>query len=467
MTSRPASDDDARFWRWLAILAAITYAPALAFHYVGEEGVFPISSIEMWASGEWLTHTLYGGNERHNPLFNWLMIPFASLVGWQYMLPVARALTIGATLASAALVGALAWRLLRDRALAWFAAALFLTLADIALYRGWLAYVDPLFALFIFGAMAALWLACAEARAVWLAAAVASLTCAFMAKALTAYVFYATAAFVLLFTPAGRRLLLSPASFFWHALALAAPLAWLYAVPGNLGQGGRMFAEIVAKLWPSSWAAYAGHLVAYPAEALVRMAPALPLALFYAWRRRAALRPDPVLAVAAAIAALCFLPYWIAPGSGIRYLLPLYPMAALAAALVLWRAGASAMTQCRRWCAGVLVVKLVAFTLIFPWYQSHYRGENYALAARDILARSAGHPLYAFDASAAGLSVIAYIDAFRQPAPPILQPPVPLVDGFVVAHVPDPALGRVFKRYPLAADVVYLMCKGAACEAAP
>ncbi len=38
----------------------------------------------------------------HNPLFNWLIIPCAALIGWEYMLPVARALTIAATLATAA-----------------------------------------------------------------------------------------------------------------------------------------------------------------------------------------------------------------------------------------------------------------------------------------------------------------------------------------------------------------------------
>jgi hypothetical protein len=114
----------------------------------------------------------------------------------------------------------------------------------------------------------------------------------------------------------------------------------------------------------------------------------------------------------------------------------------------------------------MIVFKIAVFTLVFPWYQSHYRGENYAIAARDIIDRTAGYPLYAYDSSAAGLSVIGYIDAFAYPSPPLQQPPVPLDAGFVIANNGDPAFGRIFKRYPLAADYLYLMCKGAACDAA-
>ncbi|MCE9640295.1 MAG: dolichyl-phosphate-mannose--protein mannosyltransferase, partial [Betaproteobacteria bacterium] len=87
-------------------------------------------------------------NVQHNPLFNWMIIPFAALLGWEYVLPVTRALTVAATLATGAMVGWLAFRLVRDATFAWFAALVYLTLADVLMYRGWLAYVDPLFGFF-------------------------------------------------------------------------------------------------------------------------------------------------------------------------------------------------------------------------------------------------------------------------------------------------------------------------------
>ena len=449
----------------MVIIVAVAYAPALAFYYVGEEAIFPITAIEMWQGGDWIRQHMYGGNLQHNPLFTWLIIPFASLTGWQFMLPVTRALTIGATLATAGILGWLTICLLRDRAMAWFAALVYLTMADVAVYRGWLAYVDPLFAMFVFGAIAALWVACVQERPMLLVVAVVSLTCAFMSKAFTAYVFYASAVFVLLFTSSGRRVLLGRISITAHLLALLAPVAWLHWVPGTGGQGGRMFSEIIAKLMPESALFYLKQIFGFPLESAVRMLPALPLALFYAWRRKIALQSDPVLATATAMALLCYLPYWFAPISGIRYLLPIYPLVALAAAVVLWRAGEAAMLVSRRWLVGMLVFKIVSMAIVFPYYQHHYRGENYAQAARDVMAVTAGHPLYTNDVSASGMSVAAYIDAYSHPAPALKRPPAQWESGFVLEYEEDPRIGQTFKRYPLAANNLYLLCRGAACAA--
>jgi 4-amino-4-deoxy-L-arabinose transferase-like glycosyltransferase len=451
--------------RWMTLIAAVSYAPALAFYYVGEEAIFPITALEMWQGGDWVRQHMYGANLQHNPLFTWLIIPFASLTGWQFMLPVTRALAIGATLLTAVILGWLTLRLMRDRALAWFAALVYLTMADVALYRGWLAYVDPLFALFVFGAIAALWVACAEERPALLAVAAASLTCAFMSKAFTAYVFYASAVCVLLCTAAGRRVLLGRVSVAVHVLAVLAPVAWLHWVPGTGGQGGRMFSEIVAKLMPESAFAYLRQVIGFPLESALRMLPALPLAAFYAWHRRLGLKTDPVLSIAVAMALLCYLPYWFAPISGIRYLLPIYPLVALAAAVLLWRSGEAAVRVSRRWLAGMLVVKVVGMAFLFPWYQHHYRGENYALAARDIIALTAGHPLYTNDVSASGMSVAGYIDAYIYPAPALKRPPARWDSGFILEYEEDPRIGRTVKRYTLAANNLYLLCRGAACAA--
>ena len=278
-------------------------------------------------------------------------------------------------------------------------------MADVALYRGWLAYVDPLFAMFMFAAIAALWVACTEDRPALLAAAVLALTCAFMSKAFTAYVFYASAVFVQLFTSSGRRVLLGRFSIAMHLAALMAPLAWLHWVPANSGQGPRMFAEVVAKLMPESGVAYLRQLIGFPAESLV-------------------------------------------------------------AAVVLWRSGEAVIGKARRWLVGMLVFKVILLAFLFPYYQHDYRGENYAQAAGDIVALTAGHPLYVNDVSASGMSVAGYIDSSIYPAPALKRAPAEWESGFVIAYEEDQRLGRTFKHYKLAANSLYLLCRGAACAAA-
>src|SRR5262245_19437443 len=62
MEAAPRSPDHpvaTRSW-WLFAIAAATFLPVLRFHYVGEEAIYTISSLEMWYRGEWVQQLLYG-----------------------------------------------------------------------------------------------------------------------------------------------------------------------------------------------------------------------------------------------------------------------------------------------------------------------------------------------------------------------------------------------------------------------
>ncbi|MBI2297088.1 MAG: glycosyltransferase family 39 protein [Betaproteobacteria bacterium] len=454
-----------RFWVWYAAGIA-AFVPTLWLHYVGEEAIFPIASLEMWFRGEWVRQILFGSNLQHNPLFNWIIIAICQLVGWEWMLQAARLVTISATVSAGLVLAWLARRVFGDRQFAAFAAIVYLMLADVALYRGWLAYVDPLFGFFAFSAMACLWVACRERRAALLALAVASLTLAFLTKAFTAYVFYGIAAFVLFLERDHRRFLLSPGSIVLHAAAVAAVAVWLGIVHAQEPQGLRMFREIVDKLGFIGLSDYLRKLVAYPVETALKLAPASFLAIYYAWRRKdeRQFASSPFRA-AAAIAALNYLPYWLAPQSHTRYLVPLYPLAALVFAWVIWNARPAALTTTLRWFVGLLALKLIFVLAAFPYYQKTYRGENHARVAREILERTAGHPLYNLNVTATGLSVVAHLDIWRLPAPPLVFPPAQWDSGFVIAYTPDPKTGPIVRTYRLGGSDLYLLCRGAACSA--
>ncbi|HQT25608.1 MAG TPA: hypothetical protein PLK99_03310, partial [Burkholderiales bacterium] len=181
------------FW-----VSALSFLPAIFFYYVGEEAIFPISSLEMHRSGSFLVQVMYGVNVRHNPLFNWLIMASSGIFGWSHVLEVARAIAISSTLGSSLVLYRLAVFLTQDRNFSLFSALAYLTLFDVAFYRGWLAYVDPLFSFFVFSSIALAWVA-SRKQSVWLlVAALICLELAFLSKALTAYVFYGISVLILL-----------------------------------------------------------------------------------------------------------------------------------------------------------------------------------------------------------------------------------------------------------------------------
>ena len=160
------------------------------------------------------------------------------------------------------------------------------------------------------------------------------------------------------------------------------------------------------------------------------------------------------------------MPYWLAPHSHFRYLVPILPLFAIVLAAAISKCGKELVAVTVKWLWVAVALKVVVALTAFPYYQRHYRGENYALAARDILARTAGHPLYTQNVSASGLNVTAHLDMLRLPRSPLTVPPPQWDYGFVIAYEPDPGLGQVAKHYRLGGDELYLLCRGKACDSA-
>ncbi|MGH8616142.1 MAG: ArnT family glycosyltransferase [Burkholderiales bacterium] len=455
-----------RSLRVLLALAAASFIPALFYYAVGEEAVTTISALEMAQNGQWFDRRLYGLPLQHETFSNWLVAAVASVIGWPQVLIAARAVTIAATLGSAALAGWLAGALTRDRATALFVALTYLTLADVLFYRGWLAYVDPVFAFFIFAGIACLWVACERQRAGWLALAVLAMTAAYLTKAITAYVFYGVAFIALAVDARRRRFLLSAPSLVLHLAMAAAPVLWLLAVRGDLSRLTGMLNYTASRFDAGasdvSWTNYA----IFPLKLAGRLLPATALAAWCLWRYRGTLgvrRATVVLALA--IALINCLPYWASPQSNVRYLLPVFPLFALALGLVVWQAGPRAVKLAVRCMAVMVGLKLLFAVALFPWYQHHYRGKNYADIAAAIQARVGDRTLYTLNDTAAGLSVIGYLDTRRWPAPAIVWAPEGWDNAYAIAEEGDAAQGRVVERFKLGGDEVLLLCRGSACDA--
>jgi 4-amino-4-deoxy-L-arabinose transferase-like glycosyltransferase len=448
----------------LLLLAALSFIPTLFFYTVGEEGIYTISSMEMWFNDNWLIQTMYGYDLHRPPLMNWLVIPLADSLGWTHVLLSTRLISVIATLGT---IGWLFWlirRLFGDHHFALFTALACLAMADLSLYRGWLAYTDPVFAFFTFGAMASLWIAATDRHRGWLLLSVILVSCALLTKAFTAYVFYGTAAFSLLWNRDKRMFLLSPTSLLIFLFALITPFIWFTSLPQTSGHGGSMVGEILQKLSAQNAGAYFKHFLLYPFETLLRLSPAALLAAYLLLRKRVTRVETLPLAIreAIVIALLCLLPYWLSPQGGIRYLLPIYPFVALIAARIIWRADATTLAM--RWFAGLIAFKFVFALFLFPWYQNDFRGANYVQAAHDIALQTGSVPLYVNDPRSVSENIVSEIDLRRLPEnAPLTHPPAEWDNGFLLSMEPD-GRSRIFIKLNVAHDDLYLLCRGIACD---
>lgn len=453
---------------WLLFaLAALSFVATLTLPYVGEEGVYTNSAIEMWVSRDFFNTTLYGTPYPRPPLLNWLVIALANVLGWGHMLLASRIVTAAATVATGLLLGWFAERMTRQRAFAALCALIFLT-GDALFYRGWLAYADSLFTFFNFAAVALLWLGARERRHRWLWLAVLAATCGYLTKVQTVYILYAVAWLALTADRENRRFLLG-----WRAILPQATGAGLFVlwnfffVKGAHVSG--TYADIAGKFATVELADYVNQLWSFPVETLLRFAPASLLALYFRLREsRSAIEANSPVAFPLApllwITALNYLPYWLGPKTGIRYVMPLYPLASILIACLLWNAGPARIKVAAYWLATAIAFKWVLGLWAFPVYQQKFRGD-YAAVAREIVAETQGFPLYASDVSATGLAVVAEINALRYPLAPLHWPPQDPGSSFVLAYTDNPGYGKRFRRFQLGGNELFLMCAGAACKA--
>lgn len=459
------SPGSVKTWWWLYAAAALSLFTTLTLPYIGEEGVYTITSLEMRLNRDFFLNTIFGANYGRPPFLNWLIIPLAEMMGWERVLLASRLIAATATVATGLVLAWLTQNLTRNSALAALSALVFLS-GDALFYRGWLAYSDPVFTLCIFGAIACLWVSVLRRRGelLWIAAVL--LACGFLTKEQTAYVYYGVAFAALLLDRNARHYLFGVNSVLAHAAALAAVVVWNAVL--THGMQNITAGVIAQKLMTVEIGDYLNQLWSFPLETVLRFMPASLVAIYYVWRQRTAPATDVTgtefpWRVLLVMVVVNYLPYWLGPKTHIRYIMPIYPLISLLIAAAIWRCGERPVAITVRWLTVMVALRYVIGLWGFPWYQQHYRGD-YAGTAAQIAATTHGFPLYATDYSATGLSVTAHLDTMRYPEPYLRWPPPQWDSGFVLSYTPNAELGQVKASYKLGGNTLYLLCRGAACD---
>ena len=464
MSPAPPASQIRRYY----ILAALCFVPTLFFYYVGEEAVFTLNSIEMWQRQEFINTVMYGalggGGNGRPPLFNWLMIPLAHLMGWNHVLVASRIITVCATVGTSMTAAWLSYQLWRNKSIAWMSALLYLLTADVLLYRGWVSYADPLFSMFVVLAIALTWGACLRSSYWLLAGAVLAAFAALLTKAMTVYVFLGICWLVLLTQADYRRFLLRWQAWFLYALALLLPLLWFKLGSQDVDQQATLFRDVAEKLTVPQWREYLVRLMSFPVEMFLRLMPASVFITYVLWRQhRTDEATPPAVRLALWMVVLNFLPYWLAPSGGARYVLPIYALLALPAAYFAVHQFAHLAVQ--KWVVGLITLAIATNLVVYPYYQKKVRGENYARMAKHIVHQHGNFPLYATNVSSVGLAVVAHIGSMRHTQPALVWPPADFKHGVVIAHSESDVVGTLIGKLQIDNDAVVLICRGDACPA--
>jgi len=452
-----------RYWllAGFALLALLCWLP---HPYNGEEPVYAITTIETWWHGSWLDPMQLGAQYGRPPLLNWVVMVGVWLLGWDHILLAMRLIAFLSTLGMAAMVAWFAHYLSRDRLLAAFAVACFLT-GDLLTQRGWMAYSDPLFALATTAAIICLWVAVDRRSATLLILAGIAITAAFLTKALTAYAFYGAAGLILLWRHENRKFLISPPSLIIHVCIIGFVPLWIFAIAGS-GQNARLFADITGRAHTGGLGRYIGGLLAYWGEMILRLLPlsALWLALVIRPGLRSSDDPCPRWSLTLRwILLLAALPYLLTTDNHARQLLPLYPFFAIVAAELALRRGRRLLAPLHAALIAWIVVTIPFALVISPWLQIRQHGNSAAVASL-IDARTKGRPIYTGDGSSETLAVIAHLDVLRLPAEPIGTGPRNIDNGFFLYQAPAPEkAGKEVAQYQLGKMNLALLCRGTAC----
>ena len=414
-----------RKYLWgLLIAAALSFLTTLNLPYQGEEAIYTIASMEMAFYRDWITPTVYGANYGKPPFFNWLMLPFGSYFGWQHILVIARLITLFVTVGTALGLMWFVKRIFQHQALALVSGIVYLS-GDVLFRRGWLAYSDPLFSFFAFGAMALLWVAVLEKNRFFLMLSLISVIAAFLTKAYTSYVFYAAVWFVLAFSRENRKFLLQASNIGLQAIVFLFPIIWYLKVSQG-AHGSVMLSDITTRFQLGNVFSYGLKVAFFPLDIFLRWLPVTALLLYFCWEKinlnTFKIIHNEKIRILLSILLLNLLPYWVAPEMHARYLLPLYPFIAISLAYGMLSSLEEKKIKVIFWIlAGMVVIRFALGLWGFPYYERHYRGD-YEAVAEDVLSIVKDAPLYADDGNFPAINITAMIDAKLLPKAILVRP---------------------------------------------
>ena len=442
-----------------AFLAAVIamFLPLPIMQYVAEESYYALGAYEIFVDGHWWYQSVFGLPWPKTPLYNWLIIGVAQVIGWQQLEIATRLVTVSASLGSAAVVFFMAHRLFpQQQTTPWLAALIYLTMGEITFWYGWLGYADATFGFFIFAAISSLWIAIEDEQVKWLLLSLVLISLAFLTKNVSCYVMYGSAGLVLLWRYKQWHLLLKP--LYVLPVLVSFSLPWMYQ---NLILAGGANASVaigdaMRNFLGYSLFKYISHWVSYP---LLFLGRAFPVTLILIWlylkeKQRYVLSRD--LVTMLYILLICLLPFWLSAAGTPRYLIPFYGLLALVVTGLTLQLNIRQSALVFKVIIIVILIKIPYSFAALPYIKDWRPERDIRAVVEDIMQITDGKTLRTKNDVSTGLSIGCYINV-RTPHDQFVH----WYDGkehqvYILSEVEDPKLGELVKQWRLQGNHTYL-----------
>jgi 4-amino-4-deoxy-L-arabinose transferase-like glycosyltransferase len=444
--------------RLITLIVVGFIAMLFSVQYTGEESVYTVTSYEMWYHEQWLGPTLYGEPYRRPPLINWLIIGFASTIGWEYSIAAVRLVSAISTFASAVLIF---WFLRRGKAsidISLLGALIYLSMWQIIGGYGWKGYSDALFGACTFAAMLYSYLSVKETSYRWLIVAIVFAYLGFLTKALTSFVFLFSALFITALID--KKLAYLGKVLLPVFVVLSGLLIWCwYAIaPTGEQMATGMFSDIVDRYLSIDFSVFFSHLLVFPFETVLNLLPVSAFLLYLGFKRKMPLTPNSLVKTLGLIALIGFLPYWIAPSSHSRYLMPIYGIVAIYFTLLI-QDDLDLIRRVRKFIVWIVLFKLAFAFVLFPAYTKAFRPpiDHWAQNVKEIVADKT---LYSVDQTWIGISVVDTFNRLIYPRPPVVRAYGDVESGYILSNTNREDLGVLVKSFD---NKLFLYCFGVEC----
>ncbi|MBT6208060.1 MAG: hypothetical protein HOI53_08525 [Francisellaceae bacterium] len=393
-------------YKQLLFLILLSFIGTMWVEHIGEEGVYTISTLEMLAAKKWSYPLLLGGSYDRPALFNWLiMIPTYLWLQSEGVLQAARLVVILATMGSAFIVYKLGDLLFKDDDVALFSMFAYLS-GDVLMRRGWLAYADPVFAVFVLLGVYFLWRWVLQGNIANIIVSTVFINLAVLSKTYTAFLFYIAPILYFISNDKYRNKIFNKSFMMITSMAICLPLIiW----SEQSSSGGNFIYNVKQNLQGISVGSYLYKIMSFPVLIMLLSAP-LSFIVVFALIKERGIQKNKMLIACFVILLLSLLPYWVVPQEAkARYLLPAMPWVALSIGYCLVNLSSSYLRAINVMIIVTIVVKL----LITPWFyyqQTNIKG-NTTLAAKDILRiTQSRHPIFIHDSTAKELRLSAALN---------------------------------------------------------